>query len=324
MATRFCENCGAAVNEGSQFCESCGATVGAQAAQPQQSAPAPAPAPAPSQPQAPQPNYQAQPAQSQGLLNQKVLIAVVGVVAVAVISFGAWQFLGKKEPPKKEDQTASASLKQNSGAPEPTVTVTQDGDAFLGRWFPEDTTGADTSNNILTFSRQGSKIVGVSTQDPNGRVELVSAAGAKLSGEYIDSKGDRTPVTAEMLSDGQKMILTLMPPASEPDTVILWKVKEGEAPSVKGLSEGGSVTPEPVNQDKAVEIVAALPEVDKFCRQLDAAGKRAMLDPSEEDSNTWMVHVYEVVDDGDGMSHTATFGWFKVDKKTGKVSPGME
>jgi len=203
------------------------------------------------------------------------------------------------------------------------VKVVQDGDAFLGRWFPEEPTGEE-SNNIVTFSRQGSKIVGISTKDPNSRVELNVASGNKLTGEAIEDGGQRTPVTAELISDGQKMVLTLLRSASEPDTVILWKVKEGEAPGNKGISEGGSGVTGEVDKNGATEIVAKLPDVDKFCRQLDAAGKRAILDTTEEDAQTWMVHVYEIVDDGNSMSHTATFGWFKVDKKTGKVSPGME
>lgn len=326
MANRFCESCGAAIVEGSKFCEGCGAAIsepGSSALQvPVQ------PQSAPQTPPPSTPSYVPQPSPQtggSGMPNQKLLIGIGAVVALAVIGFAGWQLLGKKEPPKDEANPAQTQ-KQNpvANAPDPNVTVTssQDGEAFIGRWFPEETSGAEPENNILTFSRQGSKIVGVSNKDTEGRLELDVAPGDKLTGEFVDAKGERTPVAAEMLSDGQKMVLTISPPASEPDTVILWKVKEGEAPSQKGVSETApSAT---ITKDQATDIVAKLEDVDKFCKLLEASNKRAVFDTTEEDANTWMVHVYEIVDDGEGMSHTATFGWFKVDRKTGKVTPGME
>ena len=78
-----------------------------------------------------------------------------------------------------------------------------------------------------------------------------------------------------------------------------------------------------ITEDRARKIVADLTGVDRFVKDLQAQGKKPLFDVSPEDAKTFMVHVYEIVDDGDGMSHTATFGWYKVDRSTGEVSPGM-
>lgn len=320
MSTLNCKNCGSLISEDTKFCENCGAAV--------VTAPSPSqPAPTPSWPQPASQPVPANPASMRvkgtGPSNQKLFIGLGAAIVLVLIGFGAWKMLSKPGTGAKVSQQDESARQSPVSPPKTTVTVAQDGEAFLGRWFPSDSTGSE-SNNIITFSRQGSKIVGVSNQDPGSRIELAAAAGNQLSGEAVDSKGERTPVTAEILSDGQKMVLTLSPPASEPDIVVLWKVKEGEAPSRKGIGEGGFGTQQEIDEDKAAEIVSQLPEVDKYCKALDSAGKRAKFDTTEEDPQTWMVHVYEIVDDGDGLSHTATFGWFKVDKRTGKVSNGME
>jgi|SRR5450759_3663414 len=50
------------------------------------------------------------------------------------------------------------------------------------------------------------------------------------------------------------------------------------------------------------------------------AQDRAVVEVDSEDAAVYTVHVYEVVEDGGGMSHTATFGWYEVSKKTGAVT----
>jgi len=262
-------------------------------------------------------------AQPQTVSKAKRGIVLGLVLLIVVAGYGAWKFFGIQNPKSQDSQSGSVSTKATGGLPEIEDKVVKEGEAFIGRWFPENKPGME-EGIILTFSRQGSKIVGVSTKDPEGRIELDPAPGDRLSGAYVGPDGKRIPMTAEMLSDRQKMVLTLLPPASEPDTVILWRVKDDEIPAKKGAGQSELSTSAEVDQDRAAEIVSRLPDVDNFLKRLSAVGKRAHIDTTEEDPQTWMVHVYEIVDDGDGMSHTATFGWFKVDKKTGRVSPGME
>ncbi|MCO5297507.1 MAG: hypothetical protein M9921_11680 [Fimbriimonadaceae bacterium] len=189
----------------------------------------------------------------------------------------------------------------------------------MGSWVPEDASGADEGGSLLTFARQGDQIVGVGPDPAAGRIVLAVGPGPKLSGEAVDNAGVRTPLTAELLSDKQKMILTFAPPASEYFSVVMWRVKVGEGPQPSAAEP----TVKPVSEERAQELVAALPEVDQFVKLLRGAGKSAVFDVSLEDDHTYRVHVYENVDDGNGMSHTATFGWYLVDRTTGQISPGM-
>ena len=50
---------------------------------------------------------------------------------------------------------------------------------------------------------------------------------------------------------------------------------------------------------------------------------RAVVDIDSEDASTYIVHAYEIVRDGEDMSHTATFGWYEVVSKAGTVTRTM-
>jgi len=75
----------------------------------------------------------------------------------------------------------------------------------------------------------------------------------------------------------------------------------------------------PVNSpDEAIERVAAVPEVMIWQHQMEAAGAKVQLAVADEDDKTYRVQVFEVVDTG-GEAHTATMGWYIVEKATGKT-----
>ncbi|MDO8561451.1 MAG: hypothetical protein Q7S05_01350 [bacterium] len=71
-------------------------------------------------------------------------------------------------------------------------------------------------------------------------------------------------------------------------------------------------------EDRAVAEVSALPEVRDFENMLAKTGKVAVIEIEGENSD-WAVHVFEIVRNDDGTSHTATFGWYRVDKTTGEM-----
>jgi len=48
------------------------------------------------------------------------------------------------------------------------------------------------------------------------------------------------------------------------------------------------------------------------------SGKVATIE-IEDGGEVWNVHVFEIVKESDGSSHTATFGWYSVNKKTGET-----
>jgi hypothetical protein len=72
--------------------------------------------------------------------------------------------------------------------------------------------------------------------------------------------------------------------------------------------------------DDAVAKVKALPDVAEWVATVTAAGGSPRIEVDSEDSAAYTVHVYEIVKQTDDMpSHTATMGWYTVDKTTGNV-----
>lgn len=70
--------------------------------------------------------------------------------------------------------------------------------------------------------------MGTNETDQHGRLELNVGPGDKLEGVYkLEGESD-IPVTAELLNDGKRLVLTLAPPQSEYETVILMRVNEAE------------------------------------------------------------------------------------------------
>lgn len=44
-----------------------------------------------------------------------------------------------------------------------------------------------------------------------------------------------------------------------------------------------------------------------------------VIEVDHNEGNNYVVHVYEVVMDDETTGHTATYGWYYVDKSTGKL-----
>ncbi|HBU28071.1 TPA: hypothetical protein DEB00_03080 [Candidatus Uhrbacteria bacterium] len=76
-----------------------------------------------------------------------------------------------------------------------------------------------------------------------------------------------------------------------------------------------------VTQDEAQLEVESRTEVQKYMADLNKLGSKAQI-TAEDLGDEWNVHVYEIVINGDS-SHTATFGWYRVNKKTGEVKTDM-
>lgn len=98
-------------------------------------------------------------------------------------------------------------------------------------------------------------------------------------------------------------------------SVMLFVTACGSSPSV-------SVTKDAKESKDAIHLVEQLPEVIEFSETLKAAGKTLSIE-AEDGDDVWSVHVFEIVTDGDA-SHTATFGWWQVNKATGKVVNDFE
>lgn len=80
-----------------------------------------------------------------------------------------------------------------------------------------------------------------------------------------------------------------------------------------------------VSDEQAVAKVMLLPEVKEFWQQGQLPANKKMgkakieVEPGEgDDKGNWIVHVYTLMSD-----HTATMGWYRVDRRTGAVSSMM-
>ncbi|HEY9759083.1 MAG TPA: hypothetical protein V6C97_28210 [Oculatellaceae cyanobacterium] len=92
----------------------------------------------------------------------------------------------------------------------------------------------------------------------------------------------------------------------------------------KGSSSPQSATKRgKVSELQAVQIISRRPEVRSWKREIAAAAKSrgvsAHIELDRTEAGEHVVHVYEDVPDGDGSSHTATFNWYYVNQKNGKV-----
>lgn len=79
-----------------------------------------------------------------------------------------------------------------------------------------------------------------------------------------------------------------------------------------------------VSKAQALKLVAARPEVKKFMANIEAAGKKngstANISYDRLEDGEHVIQVFELVSDGDDSGHTATFNWYHVNAKTGKIS----
>ena len=101
--------------------------------------------------------------------------------------------------------------------------------------------------------------------------------------------------------------------------------------STAAPAAGNSAPAEPtaegeLTEKQAVERVMALPEVKKWMALVEkrAPKNHTMFKAEGVQMGRYLIHVYEDVDDGNGQGHSATFGWYEVDKKTGEAVKSEE
>jgi len=127
------------------------------------------------------------------------------------------------------------------------------------------------------------------------------------------------PVTPEEM---KQMMQETMPPPPPAAPEEMKQMMQGAMPSMEGGASppaGGEVTAE-----QAVEKVRARPEVAQWEAVVTAAAGSPHIDVDSEDAVAYTVHVFEVVQgDADMPGHTATMGWYTVDKATGEVRLGV-
>ena len=74
---------------------------------------------------------------------------------------------------------------------------------------------------------------------------------------------------------------------------------------------------ESLSQEDAIARVRGLAEVKSYLEQVPNA--RVEIDSFDQETNTYLVHVYEIKN-----GHTATFNWYTINQKTGKITPQFD
>lgn len=70
------------------------------------------------------------------------------------------------------------------------------------------------------------------------------------------------------------------------------------------------ISPAKITTEQALEKVTNLPEVQDYLKRVP----NGRVEVDNEDQGEYNIHVYEIKDD-----HTATFNWYRVSIKNGKV-----
>ncbi|MFZ2205221.1 MAG: hypothetical protein WAV23_01375 [Minisyncoccia bacterium] len=83
-----------------------------------------------------------------------------------------------------------------------------------------------------------------------------------------------------------------------------------------------SFKPTKITAELAQAEIESLPEVKEYEKNLADSGKKAIVEVEDAEDN-WNVHVFEIIKESDRTSHTATFGWYRVNKKTAIVEKGI-
>lgn len=93
----------------------------------------------------------------------------------------------------------------------------------------------------------------------------------------------------------------------------------GQKPAYAKTKNASTVT-----KARALKMVADQPEVKKFMANVQTKGKArgctANISYDRLENGEHVIQVFELVPDGDDSGHTATFNWYHVNAKTGKIS----
>lgn len=98
------------------------------------------------------------------------------------------------------------------------------------------------------------------------------------------------------------------------------KSGSAEASKPAASSKSSKVASGKITEAKALDLVMAMPDVKQFFQNVTKSKvAKPVIDVDRKEGNAYVVHVYEVVNDGPETSHTATKNWYYVDINTGKI-----
>jgi len=240
MSNMFCEQCGQALKSGDKFCQGCGRPVAQVPQQPVIQQPLVQPVQ--------QPSYQPQPTfgapATKPSTNLPAIIAAVVVIVLIVIGVGGIMVWNMIKPPvlkSSEDATKQSSPSSTPGVlpsassntaqtPSQPADQQKPGAGYVGNWIVADMQPGEGDTGTYAVRRDGSKLVLKLKSDidkgaATPRAEFEASDSPSLDGMYFDDEGKQIKIKMELTADKSKMVLTLLPEASEPIPVTLVRAK---------------------------------------------------------------------------------------------------
>jgi len=335
----YCEHCGAQLTPADKFCGSCGKALASATAEPTQPTAPPPPQPLFHVPQTPTTGIPvgqtpfapvADPVtQPKSKLPLPAIIGgavVLVIIAVAIGWYAMKTMFGS--PAKPTDPADATAVSKNAGVDPKLAGALEpkpvSGKAFVGYWFDNEKGTIDDARYVFVVKEAGGKLelglIGDASDAPTLAIRNQSDTVLECEATFPDGKIQ--PLKLELQPGGTKLIATAG--ATEEDTEVTTLTKSDVPPKPKTHTPPPAaitaISKAPKNPEDAVQMVRNLPEVAEFIKALGKANKVPHIDCDSEDTNGYHIHVFEIVDDPGSPSHTATMGWYTVDKKTGKVT----
>lgn len=90
---------------------------------------------------------------------------------------------------------------------------------------------------------------------------------------------------------------------------------------IKHAGEKSKLAKGSITEKQALDLVSKMPEVKQFFALVTKSKiAKPTIDVDRKEGENFVVHVYEIVNDGPETAHTATKNWYYVNCKTGKIT----
>jgi hypothetical protein len=243
-----------------------------------------------------------------------LLLLLTGIAAVI------WHWQRSQRP----SQVVSPPLQTDTSSPPPGLSQPSPAGTLqdlAGMWIVMGgEPGSDAKEQQFELRVEDGKLIGELGRNLD-RLELTEVTRSKLRGEYFTDE-QKMPAEAEVSEDRQQMTLTLAPPASEYVVIVARRPKSAERVPDGSASppsgSGGLLT-----EEQALQKVREVREVKEWLGAMQRAGKPPHIVIDREEEGSFIVQVYEIVQDGPDQAHTATMGWYRVNRRTGEVTSEM-
>ncbi len=317
----FCPNCGANLSPGMRFCESCGFPIASILDPPSFLGP-------PSAPLSPPP-----------LGVNKVVshkrsripwIPFLLFFSAIILSGGLWS-LGWLNP-TFWSQWIAKTLPTNIGSsvvtsPNPTIAPV-DANAvslqdFVGVWMAMEGDPGSGRETFITMGLEENIIVADIEGD---RLELPVLNGRRLEGN-LRQDGVTIPITAELNQDKQQITFIARPPNSELQVAVGMKVEgiDDLPNNSDSMANSPNLSGTILSEQEALDRLLAQPEIANWMEQVqrEAPLNQTLLEIVETTPEQYLIRAYESVNNPGEPGHTATFGWYNINRQTGEVTTAM-